>query len=89
MIIKRFNRKFELLSGYDSAEVIGKKIDFLFPKEKIAATLELLKNHLDDEQEVAEIDILTKDNKSKQFCGIHRVFLMRKEKILLQPFHRI
>ncbi|MCF8331047.1 MAG: PAS domain S-box protein [Bacteroidales bacterium] len=62
MIIKRFNHKFELLSGYDSAEAIDKKIDFLFPKEKIDATLDLLKNHLADEQEVVEIDILTKDN---------------------------
>ena len=61
-VIKRFNRKFEELSGYDSAEVIDKKIDFLFPKDKIAATLELLKNHLADEQEVVEIDILTKEN---------------------------
>jgi hypothetical protein len=66
MIIKRFNHKFELLSGYDSAEVIGKKIDFLFPKEKIEPTLELLKNHLDAEHlEVAEITILTKDNHIK------------------------
>jgi PAS domain S-box-containing protein len=66
MIIKRFNRKFELLSGYDAAEVIDKKLDFLFPKEKIASTLELLKNHLDDEHlEVVEIDILTKDNNIK------------------------
>jgi PAS domain S-box-containing protein len=66
MIIKRFNHKFELLSGYDSTEVIGRKIDFLFPKEKIAETLELLKNHLDAENlEVAEIDILTKDKKIK------------------------
>ena len=65
MIIKRFNHKFEILSGYDSAEVIDKKIDFLFPKEKTAATLELLENQLDNEQDVAEIDILTKDNKIK------------------------
>ena len=65
MTIKRFNRQFELLSGYDSAEVIDKKIDFLFPKERIAATLELLKNHLSDKQEVAEIAILTKDNNIK------------------------
>ena len=63
-VIKHFNRKFEQLSGYDSAEVIGKEIDFLLPKEKIAATREMLKNHLDDEHlEVVEIDILTKDNK--------------------------
>ena len=61
-VIKRFNRKFEQLSGYDSAEVIDKKIDFLFPKDKIAATLELLKNHLSDEHEAVEIDILTKES---------------------------
>jgi PAS domain S-box-containing protein len=65
MIIKRFNRQFELLSGYDSAEVIDKKIDFLFPKEKIAKTLQLLKSHLNDEQDVVELDILTKDNTIK------------------------
>ena len=65
MIIQRFNHKFELLSGYDAAEVIDKKIDFLFPKEKIAATLELLKNHLNDEHEVAELEILTKDKQVK------------------------
>jgi PAS domain S-box-containing protein len=65
MIIKRFNRQFELLSGYNSAEVIGKKIDFLFPKDKIESTLELLKNHLDDKLKVAEIDILTKYNTIK------------------------
>lgn len=65
-VIKRFNSKFENLSGYDSAEVIGKKIDFLFPKEKIEQTLDLLKNHLDDEHsEVVEIDILTKDKQIK------------------------
>ncbi|MFO7656174.1 MAG: PAS domain S-box protein [Bacteroidales bacterium] len=65
MIIKRFNRQFELLSGYGSADVIDKKMDFLFPEEKIAATLELLKNHLDDKLEAVEIDILTKDNNIK------------------------
>lgn len=65
MAIKCFNHKFEELSGYDSAEVIDKKIDFLFPKEKIASTLESLKNHLDDEQEVIEIDILTKNKHIK------------------------
>lgn len=65
MKIKRFNRQFELLSGYDSSEIIGKKIDILLPKDKIAKTLELLKNHLDDEHNVHEIDILTKDKKIK------------------------
>ena len=66
LIIKSFNRKFELLSGYDAAEVIGKKIDFLFPKERIAATNELLKNHLDAVHlEITEIDILTKGHQIK------------------------
>lgn len=65
MIIKHFNHKFEQLSGYDSEEVIGKKIDVLFPKEKVASTLKLLENHLADKLEVAEIDILTKDHNMK------------------------
>ncbi|PKO99650.1 MAG: hypothetical protein CVU13_03740 [Bacteroidetes bacterium HGW-Bacteroidetes-8] len=65
LIIKRFNRQFELLSGYDSSEVIDKKIDFLFPKEKIASTIELLKNHMEHDQNITEIDILTKENKIK------------------------
>ncbi|MCF8227034.1 MAG: PAS domain S-box protein, partial [Bacteroidales bacterium] len=65
-IIKRFNRKFELLSGYEAAELIDKKIDFLFPKEKVASTLELLENHLDEHGvEVVEVDILTKDKSIK------------------------
>jgi PAS domain S-box-containing protein len=65
MIITRLNLQFELLSGYDSAEIIDKKIDILFPKEKIAATIELLKYHLDEDHKVTEIDILTKDKKIK------------------------
>ena len=66
LVIKRLNRKFELLSGYDSTEIINKKIDVLFPKEKINATLELIKNlQADDHPEIVEIDILTKDNTIK------------------------
>ncbi|OFY91631.1 MAG: hypothetical protein A2266_04820 [Bacteroidetes bacterium RIFOXYA12_FULL_40_10] len=65
MIIIRFNRQFELLSGYDSSEVIDKKIEVLFPKEKTASTIELLKNHMEHDQNITEIDILTKDNKIK------------------------
>ncbi|NHB68829.1 PAS domain S-box protein [Perlabentimonas gracilis] len=53
------------MSGYASAEVIDKRIDLLFPKEKVTATLELLKNHLDEERDLIEIDILTKDNSIK------------------------
>jgi PAS domain S-box-containing protein len=65
MIIKRFNHKFEILSGYNSDEVVDKRIDLLFPKEKNASTLKLLKKHINNEHEVTEIEILTKDNKIK------------------------
>ncbi len=65
-IIKRYNHGFEKLSGYNSAEMQNKKIDFLFPKNKIDSTLELIKNNISDEDsEVIEIDILTKDNRIK------------------------
>ncbi len=62
MLIKRFNLEFEKLSGYKYAEVFDKNIEILFPKNKIVSTLKLIKNNLDvDNQEVIEIDILTKD----------------------------
>ena len=64
LVIQRFNRGFEKLSGYDSTEVMDKKIDMLFPKNKIKSTLELIQNNIDDDRsEVIEIDILTKDRK--------------------------
>ena len=66
LVIKRFNHEFEKLSGYKSSEVIDKKIDILFPEVKIESTLELLNNHLNDEElEVIEVDILTKGNDIK------------------------
>ena len=66
LVIKRFNREFEKLSGYKSSEVIDQKIDIIFPKVKIESTLELLNNHLNDEElEVIEVDILTKGNEIK------------------------
>ncbi|MFA5973727.1 MAG: PAS domain S-box protein [Lentimicrobiaceae bacterium] len=66
LVIKRFNHEFEKLSGYKSAEVIDKKIDILFPEDKIDSTLELLTNRLSGEDlEVIEIDILTKDKDIK------------------------
>lgn len=66
LVIQRFNRAFEKLSGYKSSEVIDKKIDILLPESKIDPTLELLTNRLNDEDpEVIEIDILTKDKDIK------------------------
>ena len=65
-VIKRFNHEFEKLSGYSSAEVIDKKIDILFPEDKIDLTLELIKNNIsDDKSEILDIDILTKDKDIK------------------------
>ncbi|HCT93564.1 MAG: hypothetical protein A2X19_01760 [Bacteroidetes bacterium GWE2_39_28] len=83
MIIKHLNRQFELLSGFDAAEIIDKKIDILFPKEKIAATIELLKYHLDDDHKVTEIDILTKDKKIKTVLWSSSRILDEKEKNII------
>lgn len=61
-VITRFNNSFEKLSGYDISELMGKKIDFLFPENKRESTLKLLENSLGEEKfEIIEIDILRKD----------------------------
>ncbi|MBE0649908.1 MAG: PAS domain S-box protein, partial [Bacteroidales bacterium] len=61
-VITRFNNSFEKLSGYDVSEVMGKKIDFLFPESKRESTLKLLEDFLGEEKfEIIEIDILRKD----------------------------
>lgn len=61
-IITRFNNSFEKLSGYDISEVMGKKIDFLFPENKRDSTLKLLETSLHQEKfEIVEVDILRKD----------------------------
>lgn len=60
--IMQFNNAFGNLSGYEWAEVRNKKINFLFPKNKINSSLELIKNNLNTENpEAVEIEILTKD----------------------------
>jgi len=66
MLIQRFNLEFEKLSGYNYTEVIDKNIGILFPKNKIVSTMKLIKNNLSlDNQEVIEIDILTKNKSIK------------------------
>ena len=61
--ITYFNHAFEQLSGYDAAEVISKKIDALFPKDKINALLEQIKYAAGGKRlESVEIEILRKDN---------------------------
>jgi|GEM_PF-1098061 len=66
LYITRFNNAFEHLSGYGSEEVIGKKVDVLFPKEKIESSLDLIKRAFSGERwENVEIEILRKDGDSR------------------------
>ena len=67
-VITHINHAFEKLSGYDSIEVIDKKIDILFPKDKIDTTINLIKDALlsDERQEIIEVDLLTKDKNIKR-----------------------
>jgi PAS domain S-box-containing protein len=59
--ITRFNAAFENLSGYEADEVIGKKVDVLFPKEKVESSLELIsKTAFGARWESVEIEILRK-----------------------------
>jgi PAS domain S-box-containing protein len=62
LLITRVNHAFEKLSGYDIIDVVGKKIDFLFPEEKIDSTLALLKNTFSENKfEVIELNVMRKD----------------------------
>ena len=66
LIINRFNLEFQILSGYESSEMIGKPIKTLFPGDRANSFIDLLKNHLSDKNsEAFEIDILTKDKSIK------------------------
>ena len=66
-IIKRTNTAFEKMSGYGENELRDKEIDFLFPKNKIDSTLELIKKTQSNKKpEVIEIDILTKDKEIRR-----------------------
>jgi PAS domain S-box-containing protein len=83
-VITRFNHCFEELSGYNISEVIGKKIDFLFPIDKIDSTLELFKNNLDKEKfEINEIDILRKDKEVRTVLWNSANILDKEGKIII------
>ncbi len=76
--ITRFNNAFEDLSGYTSAEVIGEKVDFLFPVDKIESSHELItKTALGARWETVEMEILRKD-------GEIRIVLWNSANILNQ-----
>jgi PAS domain S-box-containing protein len=56
--ISRFNPAFERLTGYQSQEVIGLGLDILFPEDKKAASMQLIRLTLSGERwEVVEIPI--------------------------------
>jgi PAS domain S-box-containing protein len=62
LTVTRFNHAFKILSGYEATEVRGKKIDLLFPKDKIDFTLDLIQKTTSGERwETVEIEILRKD----------------------------
>ena len=66
LLITRFNRAFENLSGYDENEVIGKKIDILFSKNKMESALEYIQKTASGERwETVEIEIRRKDGEPR------------------------
>lgn len=60
--ITRFNRAFEHLTGYDAAEVMGQKLEMLFPEYSRGDSLGKIRQTLTGEQwESMEIPVLRKD----------------------------
>ncbi|MGA9048692.1 MAG: PAS domain S-box protein [Dehalococcoidia bacterium] len=60
--ITRFNRAFEFLTGYTADDVLGKKLDILFPTDKRDQLLEHIKHITDGERwESQEIPVLCAD----------------------------
>lgn len=60
--ITRFNAAFENLSGYAASDVIGKRVDVLFPQKKVESSLELInRTAFGDHWESLEIEILRND----------------------------
>jgi PAS domain S-box-containing protein len=63
--IQLFNRAFERLTGYSSAEVLGKKIDILFPEETLGNAKEKIKQSLLTHLEIVGIPIQSKNKEIK------------------------
>jgi len=63
--IQLFNKAFEHLTGYSSSEVLGKKLDLLFPGESINDSKEKIKQALFENWESIEIPILCKNEDTK------------------------
>jgi PAS domain S-box-containing protein len=64
--VYRCNDAFRKLSGYDYAEISDKKLDILFPSEKVGSSDNSIKSILTKEKsDVIELDILTKSKEVK------------------------
>ncbi len=61
MRIQLFNRAFEHLTGYTSREVLGKKLEVLFPKPSLKLSKTLIKKAVRKRWETMEVPIMTKD----------------------------
>ena len=58
LLITRFNRASELLTGRSADEVIGKTLDILFPPDQVDRTMRLIRTTLDGVRwETVELDI--------------------------------
>ncbi len=63
--IQLFNGAFEHLTGYSSKEVLGKKLDMLFPEESARDSNEKMKLSLQENWETIEVPILCKNKDVK------------------------
>ena len=59
--ITRFNHAFEKMTGYAAVEVLGKKLDILFPENTREESLGKIERTLNGKWEVVEIPIIRKD----------------------------
>lgn len=63
--IQLFNHAFETLTGYSSLDVLGRKLDILFPKASLSESNEKIKLSLTENWQTIEIPILTKNKDVK------------------------
>lgn len=64
-VIILFNKAFEHLTGYSESEVIGKKLDMLFPAERMRESMSRIEQAFTEHWETIEIPVLTKNGEIK------------------------
>jgi two-component system, sensor histidine kinase and response regulator len=79
--ITRFSRAFELLTGYDSKDVLGQKLEMLFPESSKKESLLKIEKTLNRHNwESVEIPILTKKKETRIFLWNFASIYDREEK---------